>query len=128
MVRMRYKIFVYGTLKRGFCNHMLLENAKFLGEATTKGCYPLIAPKVWYPYLIDAPGEGKRVKGELYEVDLPTLKKIDRLEEYPRYYTRKTIEVIDEKGQSHKAIAYFLVRKIPYKEFPFLEEFITKKQ
>jgi gamma-glutamylaminecyclotransferase len=125
---MRYKIFVYGTLKEGFCNHRLLKDAKFLGKARTKEAYPLIAPKVWYPYLIDAPGEGKRVLGELYEVDLPTLKRIDRLEEYPRYYIRKTIEVIDEEGRSHKALAYFLASKIPYKKFPYLEEFIAEQQ
>ena len=125
---MRYKVFVYGTLKKGFCNHELLKEAEYLGKAITKEAYPLIAPKVWYPYLIDAPGEGEQVKGELYEVDLSTLKQLDRLEEYPRYYTRKTIDVIDEEGKSHKALAYFLVPKIPYRKFPFLKEFVTKQK
>ena len=125
---MRYKLFVYGTLKRGHLNHALLKDATFLGEAVTKEPYPLIAPKVWYPYLIDAPGEGRRVKGELYLIDLPTLKRIDRLEEYPRYYNRKEIEVVDEEGKEHKALCYFLAFSIPYRKFPFLEEFVAKKK
>jgi len=120
---MRTKLFVYGTLKRGFCNHHYLRDARFLGEATTLTPYPLVAPKKWYPYLIDAPGEGKRVRGELYEVDAATLKRIDRLEEYPRYYTRKKIEVEDAQGRRHKAWAYFVNRQLPYRSWKFLEEF-----
>ncbi len=124
---MRYKLFVYGTLKKGLCNHSFLQNARYLGEAVTKDSYPLIAPKKWYPYLIDEPGRGKRVKGELYLVDLPTLKRIDRLEEYPRYYTRKRIKVF-AGGQEHEALAYFFASKIPYWRFAMLEEFPPKKE
>jgi len=125
---MRYKLFVYGTLKRGLSNHHYLAGARYLGEATTFEAYPLVAPKIWYPYLIDAPGEGERVKGELYEIDLPTLKRIDRLEEYPRYYTRRPIQVVDQEGRRHEAIAYFLAQKIPYKRFAYLKEFHPPQQ
>ncbi len=120
---MRYKLFVYGTLKRGFCNHHYLKNATFLGKATTKANYVMIAPKVWYPYLIEAQGKGKQIVGELYMIDLPTLKRIDRLEEYPVYYDRKKIIVLDEAGKEHEALAYFLKKKIPYWRFVYLKEF-----
>jgi gamma-glutamylaminecyclotransferase len=120
---MKRKLFVYGTLKRGLSNHHYLAGATYLGRARTKERYPLVAPKRWYPYLINAPGEGQRVVGELYEIDAATLKRIDRLEEYPSYYTRREIEVEDEAGRSHRAIAYFLARPIPYRQWRYLEEF-----
>ncbi len=119
---MRYRLFVYGTLKSGFSNHIFLKGAKFLGRAQTKKRYPMIVANRPYPYLIDKEGEGERVYGELYEVDLPTLKRIDRLEEYPLYYKRKEIEVECE-GRGQKALCYFLNRPVPYRKFKFLKEF-----
>ncbi len=118
---MRCKLFVYGTLKRGFANHFYLQGAKFLGEARTKERYPMVAPKRSYPYLIDRPGIGYHIEGELYEIDHRILKRIDRLEEYPLYYTRKTI-VVECCEQEHRALCYFLARPIPLKP-PFLEKF-----
>ncbi|MRJ02828.1 MAG: gamma-glutamylcyclotransferase [Epsilonproteobacteria bacterium] len=125
---MRYKLFVYGTLKRGLANHSLLSKARYLGKRWTRERYPLVAPKRWYPYLIDAPGEGEHVAGELYEVDLPTLKMVDRLEEVPRYYRREVIEVVDGEGRVEEAFAYFLAHSIPYRQFPFLPEFPPKEE
>ena len=128
MPKPKYKLFVYGTLKRGFHNDHFLKNARYLGRAVTKERYPLIAPKVWYPYMIDAKGEGEMVEGELYEIDHPTLKRIDRLEEYPRYYDRKEIKVTDEKGCEHDALCYFYAGTIPYRKFPYLKRFEPKKK
>ncbi len=128
MPKPKYKLFVYGTLKRGFCNHHYLKGSRFLSQATTAHPYPLVAPKKWYPYLIDKEGEGEYVEGELYMIDLATLKRIDRLEEYPLYYDRRVIEVIDSKKERHKALCYFLKPSIPYKRFPFLKRFETKKE
>lgn len=125
---MRFKLFVYGTLKKGFYNHFYLKNAKYLGKAKTLHPYPLIAPKRYYPYLVDKKGKGKIVKGELYEVDIATLKRIDRLEEAPRYYKRDFIQIIDEKGKKHKAYTYFVAFFLPYWEFAFLEEFLSPKK
>ena len=125
---MRFKLFVYGTLKHGFTNHFYLQNAKYLGKAQTLFAYPLIAPKKIYPYLVDSKGVGKIVKGELYEVDIATLKRIDRLEEVPRYYKRGLIDVVDESGKRHKAYTYFVAFPLPYRQFAFLEEFLPPKQ
>ncbi|MRI83320.1 MAG: gamma-glutamylcyclotransferase [Nitratiruptor sp.] len=125
---MRPKLFVYGTLKRGLANHHFLHQATYLGQAHTLDPYPLIAPKRIYPYLIDAPGEGHLVRGELYQIDLATLKQIDRLEEYPTYYTRKLIPILDSQGDLHEAWTYFLARPIPYRRFPFLKEFPPKQE
>lgn len=128
LAKNRYKLFVYGTLKRGFCNHHYLHNAKFLGKATTKSPFPLIAPKRWYPYLLDEEGKGYKVEGELYEVDEKTLADIDRLEEYPLYYTRRYIAVEDQKGQIHQALAYFLNEPMEWQREKILKKFEPKKK
>ncbi len=125
---MRFKLFVYGTLKRGLPNHFYLQNAKNLGKARSLFAYPLVAPKKIYPYLVDSKGEGKIVKGELYEVDLVTLKRIDRLEEVPRYYKRGYIDVADERGKRYRAYTYFVAFPLPYRQFTFLEEFLPPKK
>lgn len=120
---MRYKLFVYGTLKRGYENHHYLKNAKFIGTATSAQPYPMIAPKKSYPYLINLPGVGRVIKGELYLVDFATLKRIDRLEEAPWLYRRDFIEVIDEKGVLTRAFTYFFNQKVWLNPRAFLEEF-----
>ena len=68
------KIFVYGTLKRGFHNHFLLKDAKFLGVAVTEYEYRMIDLGS-FPALIPAQeGEGFSIYGEVYEVDDATLR------------------------------------------------------
>jgi gamma-glutamylaminecyclotransferase len=90
-------VFVYGTLKRGFTNH-----ARFLGSATWTGNYQTVRsfPLVLNgercsPCLIDAPGSGRPVRGEVFEVDAATLAALDRLERTtaPDGYHRRLIEV-----------------------------------
>ena len=120
---MRFKLFVYGTLKRGYENHRYLKEANFLEKASTKEHYPMIAPKKSYPYLIDMPSIGKIVRGELYLVDIATLKQIDRLEEAPWLYRRKLIEVVDEQGGVHRAYTYFFHQKVWLNSRLFLEKF-----
>ncbi|KAK6156472.1 hypothetical protein DH2020_010720 [Rehmannia glutinosa] len=67
-------IFVYGTLKRGFYNHRLTEDlirtrdAAYLGPHTTVEAFPLVCGPHGIPYLINLPGSGHRVRGELYSV------------------------------------------------------------
>lgn len=65
-------VFVYGTLKRTYPNHYVLENgengkAEFLCEARTEELFPLIiATKYQIPFLLDQSGIGK-VKSRKYE-------------------------------------------------------------
>ncbi|MEO1941579.1 MAG: gamma-glutamylcyclotransferase family protein [Campylobacterales bacterium] len=114
---MKYTLFVYGSLKRGKPLHFYLSRAQFLGVGVTEERYPLIlAEEGWYPYLLDFPGKGYRVTGELYSIDYPTLKLIDQVEEYPKYYIRKKIYIEMEKpapnsslkkGEKVEALCYF---------------------
>lgn len=75
------KLFVYGTLKRGYGNHRLMHGAKFLGEAIIEG--HVIHDFGGCPGI--RPAEKKyHVSGELYEITEDMLPRLDRLEgHYP---------------------------------------------
>ena len=91
------KVFVYGTLKRGFPNHRVMQHAKaeFIGEATLAGFTMLdLGP---FPALIQREGKtpyGELIRGEVYEV--ADIGPLDRLEGYPSFYNRKN--VVTEQG------------------------------
>lgn len=75
------RVFVYGTLKRGFPYESALAGQRFLGRCRTCEAYPLVIGGRWYsPILIAEPGRGHRVFGELYEVSDETLATLDRME------------------------------------------------
>lgn len=87
-------VFVYGTLKKGYGNHRLLEQSKFIGTGNIKGfeIYDLGS----YPGIV--PGEiSSEVYGEVYDVDQETLTRLDRLESNGFLYLRELIEVTLEK-------------------------------
>ncbi|KAL0122847.1 hypothetical protein PUN28_007493 [Cardiocondyla obscurior] len=124
-----HRVFVYGTLKRGEPNHGLIKDpangyAKFLGLGRTTITYPLvIATKYNIPFLLKKPGTGNYVLGEIYDVNSDMLKKLDELEEHPKFYERteenillapeaalKPGKTFEEVGESTKAWVYFLPR------------------
>ena len=115
-------VFVYGSLKRDKKLHYFLKNAKFLGEAITCSPYPLFLSKSkWYPYLLDK-NDGFKIKGEVYKIDYSTLKKLDRLEEVPFYYYRKTI-CVKLNNKTLKAWVYFKRKKVKFLKKELLKEF-----
>lgn len=62
MNALKYKIFVYGTLKRGEPNHeeLLTRNAKFVAQAKTMDKWPLIiASECNLPFLLNKKNFGK---------------------------------------------------------------------
>lgn len=85
---MTTRIFVYGTLKRGYGNNYHIENAKFIGPAiSVQPVYKMGTggfPIVWE----DGEG-GAFLKGEVYEVNDAELADCDRLEGHPRSYKRE---------------------------------------
>ena len=78
------KLFIYGTLKRGFRAHHLIADQAFLGEVQTKPNY-LLLDLGEYPGLAET-GEGESVSGELWEVCQDRLAVLDAYEgsEYVR--------------------------------------------
>lgn len=88
----RFLVFVYGSLMKGYRNHRLLEagNARYFGRAATSPRYTLV-DLMSFPGLLEV---GRtRVRGEIYEVDTPTLASLDRLEDHPRFYRRKHVRL-----------------------------------
>ena len=85
------KLFVYGTLKRGWYNHhRLLTNSRFIGEATIKGKIYSMGGFPALKFLDNLKMENPPlVKGEVFEVDVvKDLPQIDRLEGHPNWYLR----------------------------------------
>ncbi|WP_062115049.1 gamma-glutamylcyclotransferase family protein [Aureimonas sp. AU40] len=102
-------IFVYGTLKRGFPFHPLgLDGASFLGAVETLEPYPLlIAGSFFGPMMLDRPGEGLRVRGELYRVEPGRLPKLDELEDVGSPGSFRTQILVAGEGSGQvEAIGY----------------------
>ncbi|KAF4119109.1 gamma-glutamylaminecyclotransferase C [Onychostoma macrolepis] len=117
------RVFVYGTLKKGQPNYFRMENtsngqAVFLARARTVEPYPLvIATKHNIPFLLNVPGTGQRVYGEIYRVDQKMLEFLDRFEHCPEWYQRTKIqlEVQDGDAEGEKSIEEaFVYRKTTY--------------
>jgi gamma-glutamylaminecyclotransferase len=68
---MQHLVFVYGTLKKGFPNYArYMTSAGFLGIYQTMEKYPLVIfGSRHVPGMLDRPGDGYHIEGELYEVN-----------------------------------------------------------
>lgn len=60
------KLFVYGTLKKGFGLSSVLSSSKYIDEYTTKSGYMMSG--VSFPLVWKDPDSKYKIKGELYEV------------------------------------------------------------
>ncbi|WP_041440137.1 gamma-glutamylcyclotransferase [Thermovibrio ammonificans] len=101
----KVKLFVYGSLKRGYWNNRLLRKCRYLGTGVTKEPFKLYS--VGFPYAVPD-SRGLPVKGEVYEVDLKTLKDLDNLEGCPNHYKRKLVEVELASKQTVEAYIYYV--------------------
>lgn len=91
-----HKIFVYGTLKRGFPNHHWLGKNECIGETVTvDSIYDMISMSNSTPGVIH--GE-YRIGGEIYLVDDSGLEALDCLESNGLLYTRILINVIGHEN------------------------------
>ncbi|XP_059081198.1 gamma-glutamylaminecyclotransferase C-like [Tigriopus californicus] len=131
-------VFVYGTLKQNEPNEHWLKNglngtSVFIGLGQTSVRYPLvIGTKYNVPFLLDLPDQGQLIQGEIYQVDEEKLKHLDVLEDYPKWYTRRTERITILKS-SHKSVEsvqelecvmYFLLKHRPEMlELPFLNNY-----
>lgn len=81
--------FVYGSLLKGFGNHRVIADAKFLGEHITDEKYTLVNLGA-FPGVVEK-GE-TAIIGEVYEVTDDIFASLDRLEGYPSFYGRNQID------------------------------------
>lgn len=92
---MGWNIFVYGTLKKGEPNHWLIKklknHARFLSLAKTRDKLPLVIGEHNCPVLIDQPGKGHHIPGQVYVVDGNAIEVLDAFESC---LTRKRVDVV----------------------------------
>ena len=92
-------VFVFGTLKQGFPNFHVNKGRRVGGTFRTLERRPLlIVGERHVPQMVDTPGFGERVSGELYEVDAAALAEMDVLERLgqPDGHQRVAIRVCAE--------------------------------
>lgn len=99
-------VFVYGTLKDGLSNNVLLRSATFV----SRGC--TVKPYIMYDTggfpVVFQETEKHNVSGEVYEVDDQTLQRLDRLEGHPSFFERREITVdLADTGVQHTCWMYF---------------------
>jgi gamma-glutamylaminecyclotransferase len=88
---MTTRVFVYGSLMKGFTNHRLLMSARFVGTAKTRAQFTMLDMRA-FPGIV--PGHGE-VTGELYDVTPDELARLDQLEGHPNFYRRTPIVLAD---------------------------------
>ena len=121
------RLFVYGTLMRGFDHPMarlLAAHADFLGEATCRGRLVLVKH---YPGLLLSDAPSDHVRGEVFHLRAPDelLAELDMYEACgegfpePTEYLRQLIEVNLADGSSMQAWTY--VYNWPVADLPRIE-------
>lgn len=89
-------VFVFGTLKQGFPNFAVNQGRRIGAAFRTVQRHPLVlmGPR-HVPWMIDSPGSGEHVAGEVYAVDAAALAAMDDLEGVglPDGYHRKALQV-----------------------------------
>ena len=111
----RIKVFVYGSLKKGFYNSSIMRSAIFLSDVVTVKEFGMFKDDFGnYPYIVDKPY--MQVQGELYSVSEELLGVLDRFESVPDYYHRKLIEVTGSDNMIYSAFCYFQKEECTDKE------------
>jgi len=85
-----HKLFVYGTLKKGFSRNTILKDSSFIGDATTKPSFTMI-DLTYFPGILEIGNTS--IYGELYEVSDDTLQYCDVIEGHPDFYKRIEVEL-----------------------------------
>jgi gamma-glutamylcyclotransferase (GGCT)/AIG2-like uncharacterized protein YtfP len=104
--RDKMKLFVFGTLKKGFRNHKYLGEAVFLRNDVTLAEFDLVETTTGDIFPICKLGINK-IRGEVYEVSDRDMEKVDWLESY--FNIKREISL--ESGE--KALLYVWKLDLP---------------
>lgn len=110
------RVFVYGTLKEGFPNFGANTGTRIPGVFVTECPYPLyLVGERHSPWMVNTPGEGKRVVGEVFEVTPGTLERLDILQRVsaPDGYERVQIVVRSQSPESQADLQVHAYLKHP---------------
>lgn len=91
----KYKVAVYGSLRKGLYNHYLMSHSDFIKTVSVEVPFKMISMSDRFPALIPTK-ENNLVVFELYKVDDKTARNLDILEGYPDFYSKKYIKIEDE--------------------------------
>lgn len=129
--------FAYGTLQSGFANHAkhAEDLSRPLGQYRTEQPYPLAVPNEaacpnpGCPFvhrvgaLLNDPGDGQNVEGEVFLVTVDALGRLDKLESYRpedealSIYLRRPVLVAPIGGGAlMEAQVYFIADPEPYRQ------------
>ncbi|MBC5763895.1 gamma-glutamylcyclotransferase family protein [Ramlibacter albus] len=108
---MAHLVFVFGTLKQGFPNFGFNTGRRVVGDFVTQERYPMyLVGERHVPWMIDTPGTGHEVVGQVFEVDATALAAMDALERVnePDGYRRVLIGIRrrDAVSEVRQAFAY----------------------
>lgn len=92
-------LFIYGSLKKGFDNHHIIEKATYISKAMTVDKFAMYKNKKGdYPYLVKNE-HIDNINGEVYKINRKDLlRKIDEFEDSPNYYQREKIKIKTRSG------------------------------
>ena len=94
-------VFVFGTLKEGFPNFATNRGTRVPGAFRTRQASPLyLVGERHTPWLVDLPGQGSQVAGQLFRVDDAVLAAMDRLERVTEADGYRRVQVELEGGEA----------------------------
>lgn len=108
------KLFVYGTLKQGYCRHHYLNGQQFLGTAHTTPNYRLFDCGS-YPGLVHCSANqasGLAIEGEVWDVDAACLAKLDQVEAVDEGLYRRERVQLESPFDEITVETYFFNRAI----------------
>jgi gamma-glutamylaminecyclotransferase len=102
-------LFVYGTLKRGGCNHRQLADQTFVGEAQTEPGFELF-DLGGYPGIAAVPGATTGVSGEVWSVTAAGWQHLDEFEGVATGLYRRASITLQPPFAHASVAAYFPVQ------------------
>lgn len=113
---MTHLLFVYGTLKEGFPNFAVNAGVRVGRNVHTRERLPLyLVGERRVPWLLQQPGVGFQVIGQVFAVDRKALEAMDRLEGTGEAngYRRATIELVGAGADETTAQSVYCYLKLP---------------